>query len=334
MFVDEITVKALAGRGGDGCVSFHREKYVMRGGPNGGDGGDGGSVILVASEDVHGFLDVRGRTQLKARNGMAGTGNNRHGRAGQDLIVRVPIGTEIRDAETGVLLKDLVANGDEVVVARGGAGGRGNARFTHAERQAPRFAEEGRAGGARRLRLSLKLIADAGLVGLPNAGKSTLLARLSNSRTRAGGYQFTTLGPHLGVVELSEMRRITIADLPGLIEGAHEGRGLGIQFLKHVERTRLLVHLVTHDPSGTMPPADEAYLAIRRELEAYSPELAAKPEILALSKCDLPGADESLNLLRSVTDAEVSAFSAVSGEGVRELLVRLLRALETETDDG
>lgn len=334
MFVDEITVTAKAGRGGDGCVSFHREKYVMRGGPNGGDGGDGGSVILRASDDVHGFLDLRGGGALRAGNGMNGTGNDRHGRAGKDLVVVVPVGTEIRDAESDVLLKDLTKAGDEVVVVRGGDGGRGNARFAHAERQAPRFAEEGRPGGERRIRLSLKLIADAGFVGLPNAGKSTLLARLSNSRTRAGGYRFTTLGPHLGVVELSAGRRITVADLPGLIEGAHEGRGLGDRFLKHVERTRVLVHLVAHDPSGAVPPADEAYLTIRAELEAYSPELAAKPELVALSKCDLPGHEESLNLLRSVTDAEVTALSAVSGQGVRDLLVRLLRVLDETAAGG
>jgi GTP-binding protein len=245
----------------------------------------------------------------------------------------VPVGTEVRDADTEILLKDLVEDGQAVRIVRGGSGGRGNAKFAKATHQTPRHAEDGKPGESRRVLLSLKLIADAGLVGLPNAGKSTLLARLSRSRTRAGAHRFTTLSPHLGVVELSPASRITFADLPGLIEGAHEGRGLGDRFLKHVERTRVLVHIVAHDPTGASPAAEKAYATVRQELERYSPELAAKPEIVALSKVDVPGWEESLNSLASVSDGEVIPFSAVSGEGLDVLLRRVASVLQAEEDD-
>ncbi len=216
-------------------------------------------------------------------------------------------------------------------MVNGGKGGRGNARFAHSTRQTPRFAEKGEDGGKRDLVLVVKLIADAGLIGLPNAGKSTLLASLSRSKTKIAGYEFTTLGPHLGVVELDESLRITFADLPGLIEGAHQGRGLGDKFLKHVERTRVLVHMVAHDPTGASPPADVAWRTVRKELAAYSSELAAKPEIVVLTKCDLPGFEESLNLLERASDADVTAVSAVTGFGVDALLRRIVRTLAPTT---
>ncbi len=327
MFKDEITVTVRAGKGGDGAVCFHREKYVLKGGPSGGDGGNGGSIFLVASHDIHGFHSLRGRRTLRAKHGMPGAAKQCSGPAGDDLVVRVPIGTEVRDADTGVLLKDLAKDGDKVRIVNGGKGGKGNARFAHASRQTPRFAEKGRDGEARKLRLTVKLIADAGLVGLPNAGKSTLLGRLTSSRTKVGAYAFTTLGPHLGVVELSPQFSFTLADLPGLIEGAHEGRGLGDQFLKHVERTRVLVHLVAHDPTGGSPPADEAWRVIRQELARYSEALAAKPEIVVLTKCDLPGWEESLNSLARASDSEVTAVSAVTGFGIDALLSRLARTM-------
>jgi GTP-binding protein len=331
MFQDEIRVTVRGGKGGDGMVSFFREKYRPKGGPAGGDGGDGGDVVLVASHDVHGFHSLRGRKKLKAQGGEPGGVAQRGGKDGEDLVVRVPVGTEIRDAASGVLLKDLAASGDEVRIAEGGKGGRGNARFAHSTRQTPRFAEKGEDGESRDLVLTVKLIADAGLVGLPNAGKSTLLRSLSRSKTKIAGYAFTTLGPHLGVVELDESFRITFADLPGLIEGAHEGRGLGDKFLKHVERTRVLVHVVAHDPTGVSPKPGKAWKTIRKELAAYSPELAAKEEILVLSKCDLPGWEESLNSLAKASDAEVTALSAVSGFGVDELLRRIAKALHPAT---
>lgn len=329
MLVDEIRLTVQAGRGGDGCMSFHREKYVPRGGPDGGDGGKGGDVVFLASDDVHGFFDLKGTGELRAKGGGPGGAGRRHGRDAEDLVVRVPVGTEVRDVSTDLLLKDLVAAGDQVRIVRGGRGGRGNARFAKATRQAPRHAEKGEEGARRALRLSLKMIADAGLVGLPNAGKSTLLGRLSRSRTRAAGYKFTTLGPHLGVVEISAARRITLADLPGLIEGAHQGRGLGDRFLKHVERTGLLVHIVAHDPAPGATKVGQAYRTVRQELELYSPELAAKPELVALSKCDLPGFEESLNSLAREADQDVVPFSAVTGLGLEELLVRIDAALET-----
>jgi GTP-binding protein len=328
MFQDEIRVSVRGGKGGDGMISFRREKYVPKGGPAGGDGGDGGDVILVASTDAHGFHSLRGRKRLRAQNGEPGGINQMGGKDGDDLVVHVPVGVEVRDASTGLLLKDLAAAGDEVVVVKGGRGGRGNARFAHSTRQTPRFSEKGEDGEKRDLQLVVKLIADVGLVGLPNAGKSTLLASLSRSKTKIAGYAFTTLGPHLGVVELDESLRITFADLPGLIEGAHEGRGLGDKFLKHVERTRFLVHLVAHDPTGTSPPPDKAWKTVRNELAAYSPELAGKPEIVVLSKCDLPGWEDSLNLIARAVDADVTAISAVTGFGVDALLRRIVRALE------
>jgi GTP-binding protein len=327
MFHDEIRLTVRGGKGGDGMVSFFREKYRPKGGPAGGDGGDGGDVVFVASHDVHGFHGLRGKKKLKAQGGEPGGVAQRGGKDGEDLVVKVPVGTEVRDAASGVLLKDLAAPGDEVTIVEGGRGGRGNARFAHSTRQTPRFAEKGEDGASRDLVLTLKLIADAGLVGLPNAGKSTLLRSLSRSKTKIAGYEFTTLGPHLGVVELDESLRITIADLPGLVDGAHEGRGLGDRFLKHVERTRVLVHVVAHDPTGVSPPPDEAWRTIRRELAAYSPELAGKPELVVLSKCDLPGWEESLNSLARASDAEVTAISAVTGFGVDELLRRVARAL-------
>ncbi len=331
---DALRVSVEGGRGGDGCVSFRREKYVPKGGPNGGDGGRGGDVVLRASADTHGFFALRGRKVLRAAKGGPGGSNNRHGRDGADLVVDLPVGTEVRDAATDVLLKDLVEAGDTVRIVRGGGGGRGNSHFARADRQTPREAELGREGERRDLVLGLKLLADVGLVGLPNAGKSTLLATLSRSRTRVGAHRFTTLAPHLGVVELSPAVRITFADLPGLIEGAHHGRGLGDRFLRHVERTRVLVHVVAHDPTGESPPADAAYRTVREELARYSPDLARKPEIVALAKCDLTGWEESLNSLSRETDAEVTPFSAVSGSGLDVLLRRVTRALGASEDDG
>ena len=328
MFQDEIRVTARGGKGGDGMVCFFREKFRPKGGPAGGDGGDGGDVILVASHDVHGFHGLRGRKWLKAAGGEPGGVAQMGGKDGEDLIVQVPVGTEVRDSGTGVLLKDLAETGDHVTIVKGGKGGRGNARFANSQRQTPRFAEKGEEAEKRGLLLTVKLIADVGLVGLPNAGKSTLLRSLSRSKTKIAGYQFTTLGPHLGVVELGHSLRITFADLPGLIEGAHEGRGLGDKFLKHVERTRILVHVVAHDPTGGSPPPDEAWQTIRKELSLYSESLAAKPEFVVLSKCDLPGWEESLNSLAKASDAEVTALSAVTGLGADALLRRIVRALE------
>jgi GTP-binding protein len=327
VFRDDVRLLVAAGQGGNGAVAFHREKYVQRGGPSGGDGGRGGDVVLEASRDVHGFFELRGRRVLRARPGQSGGAKRCFGKDGEDLVVRVPVGTQVRDAATGILLKDLTEDLARVTIVQGGKGGRGNARFARSTRRTPRFAEPGEEGESREIVLSLKLLADAGLVGLPNAGKSTLLRALSRSRTKVGAWRFTTLAPHLGVVEASPSLRITFADLPGLVEGAHEGRGLGTEFLRHVERTRVLVHVVAHDPTGGSPPADEAWRTVRRELELRSPELAAKPEVTVLSKCDLPGFEESLNSLRRASEGEVVPVSAVTGTGLPELLARVSRTL-------
>lgn len=324
---DEVRLTVEAGRGGDGLVAFHREKYILKGGPSGGDGGDGGDVVLEASNDVHGFFELRGRRVLRAHSGEQGGSKNCYGKDGVDLIVRVPVGTQVIDPRTSIVLKDLTVHGGQVIIAKGGVGGRGNARFTRSTRQTPRFAESGTDGERRDIVLSLKLIADAGLIGLPNAGKSTLLRALSRSRTRVAGYQFTTLSPSLGVVEMDASTRIVVADLPGLIEGAHDGKGLGVRFLRHVERTRLLVHVVAHDPlEGAVPP-EKAWRTVRKEVAAYASGLAGKPEIVVLTKCDLPGWERSLKRLRRVTEKEVVPVSAVTGFGLGELVSLVARSL-------
>jgi len=319
LFVDEVTIHVRGGRGGDGCVSFRREKYVPKGGPDGGDGGHGGSVWLVARSNLDTLLDLAGRHHYYAENGRPGSGNNCTGRNGADLVVPVPTGTLVRDAATGRLLKDLVHDGQRVRVARGGRGGRGNARFATPTHQTPREFEPGQMGQERTLRLELKLIADVGIVGLPNAGKSTLLSRLTHARPKIADYPFTTRFPHLGILELPGYRRLVLADLPGLIEGAHSGAGLGDAFLKHIERTRVILHLIDLCPPNGSPSPAQAYAIIRRELEAYSPSLAAREEIIVGNKLDLTEAPAALEELRTALDRPVLGVSGVSGVGLREL---------------
>ncbi len=320
LFVDEVIIHVRGGKGGDGCVSFRREKYVPKGGPDGGDGGHGGSVILVAREGLSTLLDLAGRHHYRAPDGRPGGGNNCAGKRGANLLVSVPVGTLVYDATTGVLLKDLVHDGQAVRVARGGRGGRGNAHFATATHQVPREFEPGLPGQERTLRLELKLIADVGLVGLPNAGKSTLLARLTRARPKIADYPFTTKEPQLGIAELPGFRRLVLADLPGLIEGAHEGVGLGDRFLRHIERTRVIVHLVELCPPAGAPPPAEAYRIIRRELEKYSAALAAREELVVGTKLDLTEAPEALRALRVALGRPVRGISGVSGAGLRELL--------------
>ena len=336
MLVDLTRIHVIAGNGGNGCVSFRREKYVPKGGPDGGDGGDGGSVWLTAAANVRTLLDCREQPRYRAASGRAGAGNNRTGRNGADLTVLVPRGTVIRGVEQRDVLADLAANGDTFLAARGGRGGRGNARFATPTNQAPRRADPGTPGEERWLELELKLIADVGFVGLPNAGKSTLLSRVSRARPRIAPYPFTTLEPSLGIVDLGEERQFVAADLPGLIEGAHAGRGLGFQFLRHVERTRVLVLMV--DVSAEDPSRDAA--TVERELELHSPALLEKPRIRVLSKSDLlpPEARAAAAERAGMRDARV--ISAHSGEGVPELLEELWRrivalgAAEGPPDDG
>ncbi len=325
-FVDEATIYVKAGDGGDGCVSFRREKFVPRGGPDGGDGGNGGDVIIQADENLGTLLDLVSKSQYRARNGRPGGPKNKTGASGQDVVIRVPVGTIIKDTDTGLTLKDLTEHGQSVTVARHGRRGRGNARFATAINQAPLESEEGRPGQERNLRLELKLIADVGLIGRPNAGKSTLLSRISAAHPRIASYPFTTLEPQLGIVDTEDYQRFTVADLPGLIRGAHEGRGLGDEFLKHIERTRMLVHLVDAAPLEGPDPV-EAYHAIREELRLYSKELARRPEIVAANKMDLLDAEQGYERLRSALDVPVMPISAVTGRGIRQLVGRILSVL-------
>jgi len=297
-FIDEAVIHVRSGKGGDGCVAFRREAHVPRGGPAGGDGGRGGDVVFVADEQLSTLMDHAYRRQYRAGKGRPGGGDNRTGRGGKDLIIPVPVGTVIYDAETGELLGDLVEPGQRLVAAKGGRGGRGNAAFATATDRAPRKSEEGGPAEERRLRLELKILADAGLVGLPNAGKSTLLAAVSRARPKVASYPFTTLDPHLGIVDLDRDRRFVLADLPGLVAGASEGKGLGLRFLKHVERTKVLVHLVTLDPDEQSTAAVERYDALRRELVSYGRGVADKPEIVVLSRMDLPWVAQARKELR------------------------------------
>ncbi len=328
MFVDEVEIHVRGGKGGDGCVSFRREKFVPKGGPDGGDGGDGGSVILVARAGVDTLLDLAGRHHYRAENGRPGSGANKTGRKGADLVVTVPTGTLVYDAQTGRLLKDLVEDGQSVCVAEAGKHGRGNARFATATHQTPRESEPGLPGQERTLRLELKLIADVGFVGLPNAGKSTLLSHLTHARPKIASYPFTTKHPHLGMCELPGFRRLVLADLPGLIEGAHEGVGLGDQFLRHIERTRVILHVIDLCPPEGAPTPAEAYHMIRRELEKYSDALAERTEIIAGNKLDLSDTDEARATLETALGQPVVGISGVTGHGLRDLTETLWSAVQ------
>ena len=330
MFVDEATIHVKAGDGGAGCVSFRREKYIPKGGPDGGDGGDGGSVVFIADPNKNTLLDFKGRHHWNAPRGEAGMGKKMAGLSGDDLVIHVPPGTVVIDLEHGTTLTDMDEVGKRVVIARGGKGGRGNWHFKSSTNQAPRYAEPGTEGQERNLKLELKLIADVGLVGMPNAGKSTLLSVISAARPKIADYPFTTLEPQLGIVELGQDRRMVVADIPGLIEGAQHGAGLGHAFLRHIERTKIIVHMLDLFPVDGSDPA-ENYRKIRRELEAFSPQLAQKQEIIAANKMDLAVDDEALNkLLAELEDREIIAISAVSRKGVERLLETLWRMLQDE----
>ena len=323
MFVDQAEIYVRAGNGGHGCVSLRRERFLPKGGPDGGDGGGGGGVILRSVAGIDTLLDFAGRHHWIAENGRPGQGKNMTGRSGRDLIVKLPPGTLVYDRDTGVLLKDLEAPGQEVVIAAGGKGGRGNKRFASSTNQTPREAEPGQPGEERWLRLELKLFADVGVVGLPNAGKSTLLSRLSKARPKIADYPFTTLTPQLGIVELSGYRRFVMADLPGLIEGAHQGTGLGDAFLRHIERTRVILHLIDIQPAPGAPAPAQAYRAIRGELAAYSKLLAEKPKTVAANKTDLIHDDGPVVELAKAIGCEVLAVSALTGRGLPALTERL-----------
>ena len=322
MFVDEVEIFVQAGDGGHGCVSFRRERFVPKGGPDGGDGGHGGSVFLEAVAGLDTLSDMAGKHHWRAPGGGQGQGKKMSGKNGKNMVISVPPGTLVYDRDLGVLLQDLTNPGQRVCVARGGRGGKGNTAYASSTEQAPRIAQQGTEGRQRWLKLELKLIADIGLVGLPNAGKSTLLSRLSAARPKIADYAFTTLIPQLGIVELSDYRRIVMADLPGLIEGAHEGLGLGEAFLRHIERTKIIVHLLDMCPPGGEDPADN-YRTIRQELTSYSRKLADKPEIIVANKMDLTGAEEALENLQTDLKTEVFGISAVVGTNLRPLTEKL-----------
>ena len=322
MFRDEAQIEVIAGRGGDGIVAFRREKFVPRGGPDGGDGGHGGDVILVASREHNSLLKVGRPFRYAAPAGRPGGPQLCTGASGSDLFVPVPIGTQVYDAERGNLLFDLAREGDEVVVARGGRGGKGNARFATSVRQVPRHAQPGQEGEQRRLRLELKLFAEVGLLGFPNAGKSTFLARVTAATPKVAAYPFTTLVPQVGIAPIGDYDTLVIADLPGLIEGASEGLGLGHRFLRHVERCGVLLHLVDVSPGADRDPL-EAWHALDAELARYSPALHAKPRLTVATKhFEDPASEQRLAALRAGIAGEVLAISAVLGRGVGELLVR------------
>jgi GTPase len=326
VFVDQARIVVHAGRGGAGCISFRREKFVPKGGPDGGDGGKGGSVWLEADARVRTLLDCRLKHEYRADNGGAGSGNNRTGKDGEDLIVRLPPGTVVRDTETEETIADLVAGGDRLQVVRGGRGGRGNARFATATNQAPRRADPGESGTSRTLELQLKLIADVGFVGLPNAGKSTLLSRVTRARPKIAPYPFTTLEPNLGIVVLDVERQFVACDVPGLIADAHEGRGLGLKFLKHLERCRVLVVLA--DVTAESPRADAD--VVLHELSEYDPALAARARRIVLTKADLLAPELHATAAASAELPDARLISAHSGEGIDALLEELWAELASE----
>ena len=323
MLIDSAIIFVRSGKGGDGCLSFRRAKFEPKGGPDGGDGGNGGSVVLVATAGVDTLLDLSGRHHHHAEDGQAGQGKQRHGRKGADLEVPVPPGTLIYEEPDGTLVDDLAQAGRRLVMARGGKGGFGNEHFKSPTNQAPRQTTAGEPAVGRTLRLELKLIADVGLIGKPNAGKSTLLSRVSGARPKIADYPFTTLEPNLGIAELSSDRRLVIADVPGLIEGAATGHGLGIEFLRHIERTRVLVHLIEVDPVDGSDPVQN-YHTICNELASYSPQLAVKPQLLALAKMDLMPTEErraeAVKSIQKATGVRTLPVSSVCGIGLRALL--------------
>ncbi len=327
MFLDRATINVKAGDGGSGCVSFRREKYVPKGGPDGGDGGKGGDVVLVGSGEAATLLDFNRRPEYAAGDGRPGSGSNRTGKDGDDLVLHIPLGTAVFDEHTGLQLKDITEDGQAVTVARGGRGGKGNARFKSATNQTPRTAEKGEEGQARALRLELRLIADIGLVGLPNAGKSTLLGKVSAARPKVSPHPFTTLAPNLGIVDLDVVTRMVIADMPGLIEGAHAGKGLGDEFLRHIERTRALLYLVDVSPAAETDPVD-AFETLREEIRLYSSALAERPYLVAANKTDVEGAEQGANRLEQHVGTDVPRVSALTGRGMNSLMWRVKELLD------
>ncbi len=327
-FIDDVLITVQSGNGGAGCVSLRREKYVPKGGPDGGDGGRGGDVVFRTTTKRRTLYHLQFKKLYKAKNGEGGQGSNRTGKGGESLIIELPPGTLVRDADTGEIIKDLVNTDEVFVIAQGGRGGQGNARFKSSTNRTPRYAQPGEPGQALQLRLELKLLADVGLVGLPNAGKSTLIAAISSAKPKIADYPFTTLNPNLGVVRFGRREPFVVADIPGLIEGAHTGAGLGIQFLRHLERTRLLLHLVDVSEMEADDPL-VAFETINRELREYSPALAAKPQIVVLNKMDVDWAEDAAALFQQAHGgSDLYCISAATHQGLDDLMQSLCNRLD------
>ena len=327
MFVDEVVIKVIAGKGGDGCTSFRREKYVPMGGPNGGNGGKGASIIFKVDLGLRTLLDLRFQKEIKGKKGSNGEGSNRNGKNAEDVIVKVPLGTTVMDMDTGLIIGDLTRKNDEVVVAQGGRGGRGNTAFKTHSNTAPNFSENGEPGEEKTLKVELKSLADVGFVGLPSVGKSTLLSKISAAKPKIGAYHFTTINPNLGVVKTKDNRSFVAADLPGLIEGASEGAGLGDKFLRHIERTKIICHIIDMSGIEGRNPYDD-YLTIRKELENYSAKLSKKEEVIVANKMDMPSSKENLKEFKKKVKSDIIEISALTNDGIDELLIILANKLE------
>lgn len=327
MFVDEVTVDVIAGSGGDGCTAFRREKYVAMGGPFGGNGGHGSDIVFKVDEGLSTLLDLRFQRQIKGKKGENGTGKNQHGKASDPVVIKVPLGTVITDVDTNLIVADLKQKDDEVIVAHGGRGGRGNTAFkTHANK-APDFSENGEPGEERSLKVEVKMLADVGLVGLPSVGKSTIISMVSRSKPKIAAYHFTTLTPNLGVVRATNSKSFVMADLPGLIEGAHKGEGLGDKFLRHIERTKVIAHVLDMSGSEGRDPYED-YLLINKELEEFNPKLIKKPQIIIANKMDIDIAKENLKNFKEKVDHEVYEISAALNEGLQPVIDRLSELID------
>jgi GTP-binding protein len=327
-FIDEAIITVWSGNGGRGCVSFRREKYIPRGGPDGGDGGKGGDIVLKTTSRKRTLYQFRYQKHFKAKNGAHGQGKQKTGKNGQDLVIELPPGTLVTDADTGQVITDLVNSGETFVLARGGRGGQGNARFKTSTNRAPRFAQPGETGETKTLRLELKLLADVGIIGLPNAGKSTLITAVSSARPKIGNYPFTTLFPSLGVVQTGWAEPFVVADIPGLIKGAHKGTGLGIRFLRHIERTRILIHLIDVSAIDMENPLT-GYNTVNKELATYNRKLTEKPQIVALNKIDLPDVLEAAKKFQTaVKEKQVILISALTGKGIENLNSKIIQLLD------
>jgi len=332
-FIDEATITVQSGNGGRGCVSFRRERFIERGGPDGGDGGKGGSVILKTTASKRTLFDLKRQKHIRAKNGSPGLGQQKHGKTGDDIILEVPPGTIVTDVETGELLHDFVEIGEIYPIAKGGIGGQGNKRFATARNRAPKFAQPGEPGELFEIKLELKLLADIGIVGFPNAGKSTLISVISSAKPKTAGYPFTTITPNIGMVQHEYGEPFAVSDIPGLIEGAHEGVGLGIQFLKHVERNKFLLHLIDASSIDSDDPLKD-YNTLNNELKQYSKELAEKEQLIVLNKLDMPGASELADIFaEALPGKRIYRISAATTKGVKKLVTKLAEMVKRSDEE-